>query len=75
MRLTLNLEPQNYALARSLAKAEDCSISTAVNQLLRKALEPRMQKSKSVQKNGLLVSRGKVTITPEMVRQMEDEFA
>ena len=36
MRLTINLEPDLYAVAVSLAKAEDCSISAAVNQLVRR---------------------------------------
>lgn len=30
MRLTVNLEPDLYALAKSLAKSEDCTISAAV---------------------------------------------
>ena len=38
MRLTINLEPDLYAVAVSLAKAEDCSISAAVNRLLRRSL-------------------------------------
>ena len=37
VRLTVNLDPDLYAVAVSLAKAEDCSISTAVNRLLRRA--------------------------------------
>jgi hypothetical protein len=39
MRLTINLEDDLYALARTIAKTEDCSISAAVNGLLRRSLE------------------------------------
>src|SRR6266436_5147840 len=38
MRLTVNLESDLYALAKSLAKAEDCTVSAAVNRLLRRSL-------------------------------------
>jgi hypothetical protein len=40
MRLTINLERDLYAIARSLAQADGSSISQAVNKLLRRALEP-----------------------------------
>lgn len=33
MRLTVNLDPDLYALAKSLSKAEDCTLSAAVNRL------------------------------------------
>ncbi len=39
MRLTINLEDGLYAVAKSLARTEDCSISAAVNKLLRRGLE------------------------------------
>src|ERR1019366_8659460 len=38
MRLTVNLEADLYALARSLAREEDCTVSAAVNRLLRRSL-------------------------------------
>lgn len=78
MRLTIDLEPDLYAVAVSLAKAEDCSISTAVNRLVRRAVpgaEPdgsgdvrRMKR-----RNGLLVCRGKEVVTAETVRRIEAE--
>lgn len=40
MRLSISLDDDLYAVARSLAKAEDCSISAAINKLVRRALEP-----------------------------------
>ncbi len=41
MRLSVNLDPDLYALARAVATAEDCSLSGAVNRLLRRCLERR----------------------------------
>jgi Arc/MetJ family transcription regulator len=38
MRLTINLDDRLYAVAKSLARTEDCSISAAVNNLLRRGL-------------------------------------
>ena len=78
MRLTINLEPELYAVAVSLAKAEDCSISAAVNRLVRRALpgaEPRQDGIASGMKrrNGLLVCRAKEVITAETVQKIEDE--
>ena len=78
MRLTINLEPELYAVAVSLAKAEDCSISAAVNRLVRRALpgaEPHQSDVVSGMKrrHGLLVCRGKQVITAETVQEIEDE--
>lgn len=78
MRLTINLEPELYAVAVSLAKAEDCSISAAVNRLVRRALpgaEPREGGVASGMKrrNGLLVCRAKEVITAETIQKIEDE--
>ena len=41
MRLTINLDPELYALAKAIARKRDCSISVAVNELLRRGLEVR----------------------------------
>ena len=78
MRLTINLEPDLYAVAVSLAKAEDCSISAAVNQLLRGALpggDARQPPSEALvsRRNGILVSRGREVVTAETVRRAEAE--
>ena len=78
MRLTVNLENDLYALAKSLAKAEDCTISAAVNRLLRRSL-PGAAKDRSVRsrfsskRNGFVISRGKRPITADTVRQIEAE--
>src|SRR2546427_11855528 len=74
MRLTVNLEPDLYALAKSLAKSEDCTISAAVNRLLRRSL-PRGAKEGSrgsvrpTKRNGFVISRGRRPITADTVRQ------
>lgn len=78
MRLTINLEPDLYAVAVSLAKAEDCSISAAVNRLVRRALPGAESRQGDVvsgmkRRNGLLVCRGKEVITAETVQEIEDE--
>ena len=78
MRLTVNLERDLYALAKSLAKAEDCTISAAVNRLLRRSL-PGSEKHGSrrstqpAKRNGFVISRGRQPITPDTVRQIEAE--
>jgi hypothetical protein len=78
MRLTVNLEPDLYALAKSLAKAEDCTISAAVNRLLRRSLpgkenRTRRHSGRPAKRNGFLISRGKQPITADTVRQIEAE--
>jgi hypothetical protein len=78
MRLTVNLESEMYALAKSLAREEGCSISVAVNRLLRQSVTggtkrssgPSRGKSK---RSGFVVSRGAKLITAETVRQAEKE--
>ena len=78
MRLTINLEPDLYAVAVSLAKAEDCSISAAVNRLVRRSLpgaQPVRGKSAHgmARRNGLLVCDGREVVTAEMIERIEDE--
>ena len=78
MRLTINLEPDLYAVAVSLAKAEDCSISAAVNRLVRRSL-PGAQFGEGKpahaveRRNGLLVCDGREVVTAETVQRIEDE--
>lgn len=75
MRLTVNLEPELYGIAKSVAREGDCSISTAVNTLLRKAVTaPTRSTTGSPRKrNGLPVSRGNQVITSDTVRRIEAE--
>jgi hypothetical protein len=75
VRLTVNLEPDLYAVARSLASAEDCSISAAVNRLLRRSLRghraaPR-RAGKPFRRGGFAVSPGRRPVTADTVRKLE----
>ena len=76
MRLTVNLEPDLYGLAKSLAKAEDCTVSAAVNRLLRRSLPGSAEygarrTARPAKRNGFAISRGKRPITADTVRLIE----
>lgn len=78
MRLTVNLEPDLYVLAKSLAKADDCTVSAAVNRLLRRSLPGgspagRKRSARPAKRNGFAISRGRLPITADTVRQAEAE--
>ena len=76
MRLTVNLEPDLYAVAKSLAKADDCSISDAVNHLLRRSLSGNtkaVKGARTVKRNGFVISHGRRPITADTVRQIDGE--
>ena len=72
MRLTVNLEPDLYGLVKSLAKAEDCTVSAAVNRLLRRSLPGSAEHgARPAKRNGFAISSGKQPITADTVRQIE----
>ena len=78
MRLTVNLEPELYAMAKSLAQAEDCSMSAAINRLLHRAIpsdgrRPSRIEAAARRRNGIAISAGRAPITSEMVGQLEDQ--
>lgn len=78
MRLTIDLEPDLYAVAVSLATAEGCSVGAAVNRLVRRALPsaqpgPSSHARRMKRRNGLLVSAGRQVITAETVQRIEAE--
>lgn len=82
MRLTVNLEPDLYALAKSLSKAEDCTISAAINRLLRRSFPAATDRgarssNRAKKRNRFAVSRGRLPVTPDTVRrsEAEDDFA
>ncbi len=69
MRLSVNLEPDLYALAKSLAKADDISLNSLINQKLRDSFFGQTLPSPTHEKNGLLVSNSKHRVTRAMVLQ------
>ena len=78
MRLTVNLEPDLYTLAKSLAKAEDCTISAAVNRLLRRSFDAEADRAtrsshRARKRNRFTVSRGRQPVTADTVRGSEAE--
>ena len=77
MRLTLNLENDLYATAKSLARELNCSVSAAVHELLRRALKPaKVSPPKAAgRSNGLPVVRGRRAFSSEDVYRIESEAA
>lgn len=78
MRLTVNLDTDLYALAKSLVKAEDCTVSAAVNRLMRRSLPGGVKQDgrssgRAAKRNGFSISRGRRPITADTVRQAEAE--
>ena len=74
MRLTVNLEPDLYAVAKSLAKEEDCTISAAVNRLLRRSFHDEAERgTRAKKRNHFAVSRGRQPVTGDTVRSSEAE--
>ena len=76
MRLTINLEEENYLIAKSLAKEADCSISKVVNGLVRKALHPQTPETDQDQgdsQDGLPIVKGDRVFSSEDVYQIENE--
>lgn len=72
MRLSVTLEPDVYALAKSLAKADDVSLSAVINRKLRDSFFG--VEDTTFFRNGLLVSRSKIQVTRAMVQQaLEDD--
>lgn len=70
MRLTVSLDDDLYHLAKAVAKAHDCSLSAAVNKLLRRAVEPRGIPSKHGS-GDLPVIRCRTRFTSEDVDRFE----
>lgn len=77
MRLTINLDQENYLIAKSLAKEAECSISKMVNQLVKKALQPELSSSDGSQiadEDGLPVVKGRKVVTSDDVYRIENEL-
>ena len=76
MRLTINLDHDHYVIAKALAKEAECSLSKAVNELIRKALEPEASpsgKRSAYAKDGLPKVKGKRAFTSEDVYRIEND--
>ena len=74
MRLTVNLDADLYAIAVSLADAEDCSISAAVNRLLRRSLPGGADRGAPPRRrNRLAISRGREPVPADIVARVEAE--
>ncbi|WP_024905762.1 hypothetical protein [Robbsia andropogonis] len=71
MRITLNIDDDVLAIARSRAEREHISIGSAISQLARAALQPAAQPAAI--RNGLPVLPGARPVTTELVQQLLDE--
>jgi hypothetical protein len=70
MRLTVNLDDEVYAVARSLARAEDISIGEAINRLIRKGLERPVRLRRS--RRGFPIMQGRHPFGADDVAKLED---
>lgn len=70
MRLSVNLEDDLYAIAKSLAAAEQCSLSEAVNRLVRRGLEPSRA---APRRRGFPTVRGTRPLSSEDVYRIDTE--
>ena len=70
VRLTINLDEDLYRMAKSMAIAEDCSISAAVNKLLHRGVSDSIKKQKR-KRNQFPISRGHRPFTSEDVYAIE----
>ncbi len=78
MKLTVDLDPDTYTEVVSFADVKDCSISAAVNQLLRRSLPGAHSQRGSPpygmeRRNGLLVCDGREVVAAETVQRIESE--
>ena len=67
MKVSIDLEPDIYAPAQSLAKADDIGLSAVMNQKLRDSFFGA--EDSSFVRNGLLVSRSRILVTRAMVQR------
>ena len=67
MKVSINLEPDIYAFAKSLGEGDGLSLSAVINRQLRDSFLGA--EDSSFVRNGLLVSRSKIPVTRAMVQQ------
>lgn len=73
MRLSVNLDADLYAIAKARAKSEDCSISAAINRLLRERLNPQHGVRPARVAKGFPVVDGDRLFTDEDVYRVDSE--
>ncbi len=75
MRLSISLDDDLYRAVKSLAQADDVSMSAAVNLLVRRVVFPQGEPIgvPSV-RNGLLVVDGREPVTSDDVRKMGEQL-
>jgi hypothetical protein len=70
------MERDLYAIAKSLAREQDCSVSAAVTNLLRGALlSARKRRPAAARRNGLPVVRGRQPFTSADVYRLDTQSA
>lgn len=74
IRLTISLDEDLYAAVKALARADDVSMSAALNRLLRRAIYPvgASLDAPSV-RNGLFVIDGAARVSSDDVRRFDEE--
>lgn len=73
MRTTIDLPDDLHAIASSLARDRGCTLSTAVVDLLRRALGPKTQVEVVDQRTGFPLLASGRPITTDDVRSLDDE--
>ena len=75
MRITISLDDELYAAVKALARADDLSVSAAVNALVRRSIFPVNQAvPESSVRNGLAIVAGRGPLTSEEVSRMGEQF-
>jgi hypothetical protein len=76
MRTSITLDDDAYQLAYLYAKGRGITLSAAINEAVRKIGEPRSERSSSrikIAPNGLPVFSSGRVITPEMVKEAQED--
>jgi hypothetical protein len=71
VRLTINLQDDLYRMAKSMAIAENCSISVAVNKLLRRGILGK-ESIERPKRKGFPVVKGRRPFTSDDVYKIEE---
>jgi len=73
MRTTLSLDPDVLAAAKQIAATRDVSLGEVISELVRRGLETRARASRRSRFPVFKVPSGAKPLTPEDVRQDDDE--